>query len=400
MAAQRLSLARSPRLILFGLFLRLFAPAGTAQPVQAAPAQPMKCPMYSGNGAAHCQEARVTLLSPSPVTLEPSGGGSVTHWRRWSICASTAKFFDIFVGDHSDPGWEHRGWTFLEHIQGTDHNDWDGNWTLWMGYLNPDDTEPWLYGWEPYDVSMDVVMGPKENWPDPPPPCPRPTPPCLTCAPVVSTIALSSSFDFWAYTPELLIDGEAACPARSPAGSWCPPTVGNPVSLWVSGFSNERGQSIGEGSLFNYLGIYSRLDFRLRWVPTGPYVWNFDDAHVNPSSGFGQRTPSVSSSLNQPVSHTFEYSSAYDPIRQCAHPCPGDLKGPPAPGYPNGTPAFQVRVASTWNLELSQRVVLEGRTSNWVTQTVDLRDFGSPTSYFTAVTTLPLFVLSYGSVTP
>jgi hypothetical protein len=375
------------------LFLSLvFVLGAQAQPAAAAAIQPLKCPMYAGNGAAHCNEAKVTSLSPSPLSLKPTGGGSISEWDRWTICVSTREFEDIFTAG-GDP---RRIFIFEEHILTEDNNDWDGNWTLGM-YMS-DFAGPQIYYWEPYGVSKAVEMGDKANWPTPRPECPPPAPPCVTCTPVVTQIVLNSSFDFWTYTPNPAIDGEAACPPDSPAGSWCPPTVGNPVTLWVS--EEPRGDTEDCGELDNYLGLYTRLDVCMRWLRASDYTWNFDDEHVNPSTGQGQRTPTVTSVLDEQVTHTFEYSSAYDPIDRCTRPCSGDLKGPPAPGYPNGTPAFQVTVASTWILQIRQRATLEGNTGPWSDwETVDLRDFGAPASSFTSVTTLPLFVLSYGSVT-
>jgi hypothetical protein len=147
-------------------------------------------------------------------------------------------------------------------------------------------------------------------------------------------------------------------------------------------------------------GLYN-YSLCMRWTPgtqVGDFIWNFDDEQVDPSSGQGQAVSGVNynvpSVLGQTINHTFQYSSGFNPLRRCVRPCQGDLLGPPMAGYPQGTPAFQVSVSSNWFLQVLQ--CLNGVCGAW--QTINLQQFGSPTPFFTSVTTVPIFVVSYGSV--
>ncbi|HEX6780008.1 MAG TPA: hypothetical protein VF099_17500, partial [Ktedonobacterales bacterium] len=121
-----------------------------------------------------------------------------------------------------------------------------------------------------------------------------------------------------------------------------------------------------------------------------------DDEEVDPTTGQGQQVSGVNINVQRggigpsnSVSHTFQYSSAYDPLRGCVRPCSGDLTGP------KGSPAFQVSVSSNWWLYFCIRINNQAETCTQI----DLRQYGAAQPYFTSVTTVPVPVFSYGSVT-
>lgn len=144
-------------------------------------------------------------------------------------------------------------------------------------------------------------------------------------------------------------------------------------------------------------------------------MWDYDDETVNPQNGQGERIPGTNDGVpsgigqaNAPAPHTFAYGSAFDPIRGCIRPplpstqpnCPGDIKGPAIPGYPNGTPAFQIQVAVNWDLQMDTTYWSNGGSTTTGWRTVDLRLFGAPNPWYTQVTLVPLFVVDGGAVTP
>lgn len=376
----------------FFAFVLVFNPLGNpAHQALAASARPQdSCPTSYSNGGAACSGAITQII---PGTLQPPGG-SIFPWNSWWACVSTQQLITWIYANDGPNAW--RIWDIVDDI---DNNLWDGNWDILVDVL-PTGQVIWG-GYNPHGVTQQQVWDPNApaSWPNPRPPCPPPQPPCLTCAPQIQV----TYFNFWAYAPKAVVSGYADCSASTPAGSWCPPSVGNAVHLWVSGFTSSQGPRGACSNLGDFGGLYpGGYTVCMRWVQSqrvGALAWDFNDEHIDPTSGQGQRVSgmnyNVDTDVNQQLAHTFEYSSAFDPIRQCVRPCQGDLSGPPMAGYPNGTPAFQVQVASNWSLQFLQ--CLNG-CGAW--QTIDLRQFGSPTPWFTSVTTTPLFVLSYGSVTP
>lgn len=376
------------------LFVFLFAVQGSLAPsTHAAPAQPASCPTSPSPGVGNCQGTAMTLAPPS---LSPPSGGSIIWGGSWTTCAPLS----WFVTYATATGQYGKYWQVIDYYRNLNaiREIWYGNWYVTLqattGSLALINTASPVAP-PPYNLTD------TSNWPPvagPWPPCPPPRPPCMTCLPQLGSVF---SFNFFAYAPIASIAGGASCPAGSPAGAWCPPSVGNPVTLTVTGFHSALGPR-GVTQCLGAVDGFQQVCLTLSWnlaQQVGPLVWNFDDEQVDPTTGVGRQSPPVASEVNQPVSHTFAYSSAFDPIRQCVRPCPGNLKGPPIPGYPAGTPAFQITLASNWNLLYTLFVrQFDGQTAT-TTYTVDLRRFGSPTSYFTSVTTLPLFVTSYGSVT-
>lgn len=357
--------------------------------VRAAPAHSLACPTSPSPGVGECQG---TVTSLVPTSFSPPSGGPIAWGGEWSACMDVqdASNYTTSIGQFNT--WQSFV-TEYRHANVIDET-WSGNWIL--SFLATADGMILLENATP-NVPQSVWSQPH---PLGGPPCAPPQAPPMTSLPQIGSVF---SFNFFAYAPIADISGTAKCPAGSPAGSWCPPSVGNPVTLTVTGFHSAAGPT----SVVKDLGAvdgFADARLSLSWnlnQQVGANVWDFDDEQVDPTTGQAQRTPTVTSEVNQPVSHTFDYSSAFDPIRQCVRPCPGDLTGPPMAGYPNGTPAFQVQVSSHWNLRYTETVTdFQGQTATLTVDPVDLRQFGSPTPYFTSVTTVPLFVVSYGSVTP
>jgi hypothetical protein len=373
---------------LFTVFLLVFQ-GSLPFSARAASYAPLTCPTSPSPGVGECQGTALTGLAPAHFS--PPSGGPLAWGGEWSVCMSWS--------DATRYAYDLGQLTYLVAIQDIFRQNngygltWTHNWILTL--LGTADGAVIMENAYPYDPNN--VSSNPPPWPNVP--CAPPSPPCMTCLPQMGSVF---SFDFWAYAPVASITGSARCPPGSLAGSWCPPSVGNPVTLAVTGFHSTRGPT-GVTEDLGTVDGFADVTLSINWNPAqrvGLLSWNFDDEQVNATTGQAQRSPVVTSGVNQPVSHTFAYSSAFDPIRQCVRTCPGDLPGPPIAGYPHGTPAFQVSVASHWNLIYTERVTdFAGQTAT-ITYAVDLRQFGSPTSYFTSVTTLPLFVVSYGSVTP
>jgi hypothetical protein len=356
------------------------SPAGSAAShAHAASARPHSCPTSYSPGAANCVGS---ITATGPGQLQPPGG-PVYAWDTWTACVSLTWLENWFLSESPE------AYDFFETGVRPQWNDWNGNWIVTMAWIYQmlSVTNPIPYQYDP--AAIDTT---------PKAPCPPYQPPPITSLPQIQTVY----FNFWAYAPEAVVSGSADCPASSPPGSWCPPSVGEPVHLTVTNIASPRGSTQSCTQMINLPGLYDYV-LCMRWTrgsQTGGFTWDFDDAQVDPTSGQARQVSgvnyNVSSALGQTVSHTFQYSSAFDPLRGCVRPCPGDLLGAPMAGYPQGTPAFQVSVSSNWFLQFQQ--CLNGLCGAW--QNLDLRRFGSPTSYFTSVTTVPLFVLSYGSVTP
>ncbi len=371
------------------------APGALSTAASAAPTRPLSCPTSPSPGVGECQGTVLTALIPA--SFAPPSGGPLIWGGTWNVCMA----YDQLLSYSSSTGQRDSLEQFLRLLRANQNGFvWEGNWIITLqstsgglALIQFNGLSPWAPG-----VDLDNPSSWPKDWADAPK-CPPPTPPCMTCLPQLGSLF---TFDFFAYAPIADISGEAQCPPSSPAGSWCPPSVGNPITLTVTGFHSARGPT-GVTEDLGAVDGFADVQLSISWNPAqqvGPLVWNFDDEAVDPTTGQAQRTPTVTSGVNQPVSHTFAYSSLFDPIRQCVRPCPGDLTGPPMAGYPNGTPAFQISVSSNWNLLYTERVTdFEGQTAT-TSFTVDLRQFGSPTPYFTSATTLPLFVVSYGSVTP
>jgi hypothetical protein len=361
------------------LIILVVSPASNAaQHVHAASVYPQECPTSPWPGAANCSGA-VTAIGP--VQLQPPGGPVFT-WRSWRECVSEEWLRAWFFSESPEAGNY-----FIDYILGA-NGDWYGNWIVTMTRISGllDVTNP-----VPYAYNAATPNGPYT-------PCPPPQPPPPTSTPEIQ----DTYFDFWAYAPVAVVSGSADCPDGSAAGAWCPPSVGKSVHLTVIAVDPAQGSRESCSGRITIPNLYW-YTICMQWTlggQVGGYTWNFDDAEVDPTTGQARQVSgvnyNVSSSLGQTVDHTFQYSSAFDPIRGCVRPCQGDLRGAPMPGYPQGTPAFQVQVASNWLLQV-QECLYGACSGNWTT--IDLTQFGSPTSYFTSVTTVPLFVVSYGSVT-
>lgn len=342
------------------------------QQAHAAPADP-SCPTWYTNGAARCA-GKVT----NTPTINPPVGG--VGWDKWFVCMSYNQA-DDFVSTVIDP--EGLGIYMIE--EKVNYNQWDGNWILglqfWDGFLSLTDTFPNYAGW----------ANPASTWPNPRPPCPAVSapPPCHSCLPQIT------SFDFRSIAPTPLVSGQATCPDGTVNN--CPPSVGSPLQLWVDSWVNPPGQRTCQ-FLGGIQDLYRDVTICMWWEPDPNFglTWNFDDETVDPKTGAGTQTPPVPGGEDpaHPVSHTFQYSSAYDPLRQCVRPCNGDVNGP------NGAPAFQVNVSSEWDLFFSVGGHDADGTPFFVSTQIDLRQFGSPTgtSYFIENSLVPVPVLSYGPV--
>ena len=370
------------RLIPLLALLLLLPLGGGAGQARAAQGANPSCPTWFSDGAAQC----AGQVKNTP-TLNPPYGGA---WSRWYVCMSFLDA-DNFVSNVIDPqglGTYMDTYSGIYKWFGNDHN-----WILGLEYFNGVlilfDTYPAYYPgnvWAP-----PPFFQPVPNPAEPPPPCPTLSapPPCTTCLPQIQ------DFNFWSVAPTPVISGKATCPDGSVSN--CPPSVGNQIQLWVDYWLNAPGTETCQ-----YLGalpyVYQYVTICMWWQPhSSTLTWNFDDETVAADSGAGKPTADVSggNDSNHPVSHTFEYSSAYDPLRGCVRPnsCSGDLTGP------GGAPAFQVTVKSEWDLYYSVGGADWNGTGFYYQTYVNLTPFGSINPYFTETTVVPVSVLSYGSVT-
>ncbi len=361
-----------------------------APPAHAAPAGSPGCPTWYSDGTAQCK-GKVTQSGP-PSLQPPSSSGSGLDY--WYVCISFQQFLAWFY--NPNPGGWQEEWDYPWY-------DWSGNWfavmiaypdTVVKGLVWPDVSSSYANMTQPvpvppnYPTDTWVDEVPQGGWP----PCPPPQPPCTTCFPTPTLNNLY--YNFWSYAPVAVVSGKSQCPDGT--FGECPPSVGHPVQLWVDTFTSNAGPTYACEDLGNvgvYGILYPDLVLCLRWIQqAGSLSWNFDDETVNPTTGQGTPTPLQTGGQDaaHPVTHTFQYSSAYDPLRGCVRPCSGDLTGP------NGSPAFQVSVSSEWWLQ--EGIGVNGFGSvRWTT--INLQDFGSSTPFFTTTTTVPVPVFSYGSVT-
>jgi hypothetical protein len=385
------SVGKTAPLVALIFALLLTALGQPAPKAQAAPAASSNCPTWYTDGAAQCQ-GKVTEVGP-PLGGPPPGGIVLGSW---IACVPYSQIFAWFYNPNPDV-WEH--WWDDPSVE-----EWSGNFYVWM-VVFPDTIEP-AYPWpdaSPTNVFQPIPPAPNPpgNWQSPPPggwpPCPPPKPPCTTCFPVPTFQDVF--YDFWAYAPTAVVSGRSSCTDGS--FQECPPSVGHPVQFWVDRFVSNKGPTTACTDLSNvgvYSILYQSLILCIQWrlgEQVGSYSWSFDDEEVDPNTGQGSQVAGVNIDVpggtgpDNPVSHVFQYSSAYNPLRRCVRPCPGDLNGP------NGSPAFQVSVSSNW--WLYSGISINGQPLTWTR--IDLRDFGAPQPYFTSVTTVPVPVFSYGSVT-
>lgn len=206
-----------------------------------------------------------------------------------------------------------------------------------------------------------------------------------------------------AVVPEAFWSGTADCPAGEPSSDACPPSVGNPIDIWISQFASAAGQQSQQCSkvLSPFLNLAS-YQACLRWNRVGSIVWDFDDETVD-----GVRVPGrnynvveVGTGEASAISHTFEYSSGFDPLRNCLRPCPGDALGPDLPGHPGGSPAFQVTVSTVWEVQLQECFSTGGPRICTPWRFIDLRTLGAATADFTSTSLIPIPVVEYGASPP
>jgi hypothetical protein len=314
--------------------------------------------MHYSSGAAGCAPQATGML-PSPGGL-PGPGGPVA----WSACVSAATFsaVDTALGWGVNP-------TFIAA------QPW------WMLRLLDDGfSDPQLIGY------LAIVTGP----------CNPGAPP----APGNPIIYLT--FDsILAFAPEAFWGGTAACPAGDQPDDACPPSVGNPVQMWVAGFASARGPTQTCSRVLSPFWYFTSYQACLRWRQRGAVTWDFND-ETNGTRIKGQNYGVVESGTGagSALTHTFDYSSGYDPIRNCVRPCSGEALGPPLPGHAAGSPAFQVTISSVWEVELQQCFATGGPRTCTSWQVLDLRTLGSPAATFTATSLIPVPVVEYGATPP
>jgi hypothetical protein len=412
MAAQRTAISRTQRLarccvrrlmgnrairsvgkiapLIVVIFVLLLTPLGQSAPwAHAAPAAP-SCPTWYTDGAAQCQ-GKVTQAGPPTLQPPPE---SITLGS-WIACVPFSQI-EAWFYEPSDPvPWDH--FESDPSVQG-----WRGNYYVWM-LVYPDTILP-SYPWpdaDAHNIYQPIPQPtPPGDWSDQVPSggwplCPPPTPPCTTCFPIPTINALY--FNFWAYAPVAIVSGRSSC--TDGTFQECPPSVGHSVQLWVDRFASNAGPTSACTDLSNvgiYAVLYRSLSLCIQWrEQQGSLSWNFDDEAVNPTTGQGQQVSGVNINVpggtgpNDPVSHTFQYSSAYDPLRRCVRPCSGDLTGP------KGSPAFQVSVSSKWWLYFG--ISINGQPYTWTRINLQSQ-YGASQPYFTSVTTVPVPVFSDGSV--
>jgi hypothetical protein len=225
--------------------------------------------------------------------------------------------------------------------------------------------------------------------------CPPPSPPPPTSNPFIF-----QQFIIWAFAPMAEWDGSATCPPGSSPGAVCPPSVGQALRTWVSGFVPTSGATRAcSGTLTNYLG-YALYSACLEWRQAWPIRWDFNDQTVDGQRLWGQNYGVAESSLGPgaAVTHTYEYDSRFNPISNCVRPCSKqELLGPVLPGYPNGTPAFQVQIQTPWQLWLCQSFTNSGSLPPQTCSQVDLRTLGAPARDFISSNVIPVPVLQYGA---
>jgi hypothetical protein len=228
-------------------------------------------------------------------------------------------------------------------------------------------------------------------------PC-RPGPPPTPGNPVVYL----TYDDILAVAPKAFWSGTATCPAAEPAGDACPPSVGNAIQIWVASFASTSGRAQICSRILRPFWYFTAYRACLRWRQVGGTIWDFDDETVNGSRVKGQNYGVVESGTGRgsAISHVYEYPSGFDPLRNCLRPCPGDALGPPLPGYPGGSPAFQVTVNSVWEVQLQQWFATGGPLTPTAWQTLDLRTLGAPSANFTASSLIPIPVVEYGASPP
>ena len=371
------------------ILVLLLTPLGQSAPrAHAAGAGAPSCPTWYTDGAAQCQG---TVTQVGPPTIQPPPSTFVLG--TWTVCVP---FSQVLAWNPYRPQLWYTWWD--------SYNDWSGNWLVDMiaypfGVFPTGTMSPFYYQdtsfyqlWQHPPTIAGWITPPAGGWG----PCPPPVPPCQTCIPI-PTIQ-SVYYNFWAYAPVAIVSGRSSCTDGS--FQQCPPSVGHPIQMWVDRFVSSVGPTSACTDLTNvgnYAGLYQSLIFCMQWrQQAAPPTWSFDDEEVDPNTGQGQQVPGVNigvpggSGPNNPVSHVFQYSSAFNPLRGCVRPCTrSELTGP------KGSPAFQVSVSSNWWLYFG--ISIDGLPFTW-TQ-VDLTQYGAAQPYFTSVTTVPVPVFSYGSVT-
>lgn len=246
-------------------------------------------------------------------------------------------------------------------------------------------------------------------------PCPPDPPPCVTCFPQIA----SQYANFAASAPVPLIAGTAACPAGENPSDACPPSVGSPITVWVSGVQ-QAGPNPNCATLLALPGVFDRYQVCMRWTAAdqvGAFYWDFADENASGARVSGINYDVPSGGIGQAISHTYDYDSLYDPVRSCFPPpssgrplCANYQRGPAIsagcqkPGgvcYPSGTPAFQVTVTARWMLEVDQCVTSNGGTRCTGYTLVNLQLFGEPNPWYSNGNLVPIFVLGGGAdITP
>lgn len=372
------------------MLVLLLTPLG--QPAPRAHAAGAGCPTWFADGAAQCK-GKVTQVGP-PTIQPPPSGNTLPYW---VACVPLSQIRAWFYDPNNPLAWDH----FWDDPS---VEEWSGNYYIWM-IVFPDSVLPTFPTPDasPTNIYQPIPPLPpgQLSWQTPPqggwPPCPPPKPPCATCFPIPTL--QNVYYNFWAYAPVAVVSGRSSCTDGS--FQECPPSVGHAVQLWVDRFvSSTAGGSTSACVDLSNVGVYSilyqSLSLCIQWrEQVGSLSWSFDDEEVDPTSGQGSAQQGVNYGVPggtgpaDPVTHVFQYSSAYDPLRGCVRPCSGDLTGP------KGSPAFQVSVSSNWWLYFG--VSINKQPYTW-TQ-IDLTQYGAAQPYFTSVTTVPVPVFSYGSVT-
>lgn len=378
-------LGRCAPLVALLAVLVLIPAGGQPRAAHAAPANSPSCPTWYNDGAAQCQ-GQVTQYIPG--TIQPPG---LVWPGTWMVCV-TRVWMDLnyplinewllghlLLGTPPPPGWP----------------NWTGGWLFQM--QSTGSWPPSFLAFHPF-VGVWTVNDPALPLPAQQVDCPPAgnPPPCTTCVPQFQF----TSWNIWAYAPVAVVAGKASCPGNNFNGT-CPPSVGNEIDLWVDHFNNVNTSVCQD--LGTYGGLYNDLTICMQWrLQVGSLTWNFDDEEVDPITGQGKQAPGVNINVQRggigssnSVSHVFQYSSAYDPLRGCVRPCQGEMRGPTTAQYPAGTPAFQVTVSSNWWLWFG--VCANQQACQW--NIAPLRQLGASQDYFTSVTTVPVPVFSYGSVT-
>lgn len=354
-------LGRLGLLLLLALMGIAIVPGGLVQAGSTGTSATCFKGMQYSNGAVGCNP-RSTGIFPGPGGLAgPSGPIQVT------VCVPKGAFLQM----NASYGW------------GVDPLTISG--PLWwnLNLLLDGFSDPQLIGYFPNGFSN---------------PCPPPPPPPPPGNPVVFLTYDS----ILAFAPEAFWSGTADCPAGEPPGDACPPSVGNAIHVWVAGFGSSRGPTQVCSKVLSPFWYFTSYQACLRWRQVGGTTWDFDDETVSGArvKGLNYGVPEAGTGPGSAISHTFEYPSGFDPIRNCVRPCPGDALGPPLPGHPGGAPAFQVTVNAVWEVELRECFSTGGPPACTAWRFIDLRTLGAPTADFTSTSLIPVPVVEYGGSPP